>query len=272
MANGLFEGYGQVVPYLFVSAIVLYAIAGIVATINYKKERANDASPPPPPPPPPVQNNQQFVEVKPEQHVYIGSDFIRQLRENAGPAEPPKLHSPPPKPEPNIKFLGMRSIKVSLVANVPLQLCSFDEQADAEIECVVACFRNEPIFGKTIKPSRGVRASLRLFHASGAEIGVGLSRAFWLGQVVDVVDLVPGGDTECVILLLRDRGNVSIPAKTRRTTGAYTNIGEGFEELAEPPHSIEVSLLGADDQLLLAPLSLELGPPGDVLVYRVKQS
>jgi hypothetical protein len=179
-----------------------------------------------------------------------------------------------PKSEPNVKFLGIRLIRVEFVANVARDLSSFHESSvherarDADIESVVACFRNEGLFGRTVKPIRSVKANLKLFDANHAEIGTGLSRAFWLGRIYDVVDLVPGEDSQCVILLVRDRGKMTVPAKTRETDAGYAIIGERFVELTELPHSIEVSLFGPDDQLLLAPLSLELDPTGSVLSYR----
>jgi hypothetical protein len=165
----------------------------------------------------------------------------------------------PPKPEPNIKFLGVRPIKVSFSANVPLQLCSFHEQADGKLDCVVAYFRNEAIYGKTVKPIYEARAHLKLFDASGAEIGNGISRAFWLGHTHDTVDLVPNGESGCVMLLLRDGGKISIPAKTRHTTSSgYDTVGESYQDLSEPPFRIEISLLGAEHQPLSPSLQVEL--------------
>jgi hypothetical protein len=165
----------------------------------------------------------------------------------------------PPKPEPNIKFLGVRPVKVSFAANVPLQLCSFHEQADGKIDCVVACFRNEAIYGKTVKPIYDARAHLKLFDASGAEIGNGIARSFWLGRTHDTIDLVPNGESGCVMLLLRDDGKISIPAKTRHTSSnGYDTIGESYQDLREPPFRIEICLLGTEHQPLSAPLQVEL--------------
>jgi hypothetical protein len=220
----------------------------------------------PSPQTPPSQQNTQTV----KQEVNFGDEFLKQLKEHAKPIQFPKLESPP-KPELNIKFLGIRSIKVDFVNNVPLQLCSFHERTDGKIGSVVACFRNEAIFGKTIKPIYDARAQLKLFDNTGAEIGHGLSRAAWLEHATDLVDLIPGGDVQCVIFLLQDAGTLTVPSKGRKSSGGGDIVSDKFLNLAQPPVAIELSLLDSDNQLVMPPMLSELTGEGGTISYRIKR-
>jgi hypothetical protein len=177
-----------------------------------------------------------------------------------------------PNPKPNLKFLGISSPMVDWVFDVPRWLTSFHPKEDGEFECVVACFRNEVIYGKPPVRIRNARAHLKCFDIEGSEIGGGVSHAFWLGRKTAVVDLVPGTTKECVVLLVRDRDKFSVPAKTQGAHRGHPITREKFLwDKSEPPALIELNLLGPDNQFLLPPLSLELDRTANHLTYRPKQ-
>jgi hypothetical protein len=135
----------------------------------------------------------------------------------------------------------------------------------------MACFCNEAVFGKKIKPIYGARGQLKVFDSAGAEIGHGLSRAAWLGHSGDLVDLIPGGDAQCMILLLQDEGTLTVPSKARRSTGGGDIVSDRFLHPERPPAAIEISLLDSDDQLVIRPVLSELTGEEDAISYLIKE-
>lgn len=88
---------------------------------------------------------------------------------------PPAATQAPNKREqnyPNIICLGARTVNISVDGNGAM---SFHEtREETSLVGVVACFRNDPIFGKTVKSVYNAKAHLKLIDSCGAEIGIGL--------------------------------------------------------------------------------------------------
>ncbi len=259
-AHGAFSGRVPLTPYLYGygAALLLLVIAVVMAVQAAKQEKI---------PPAPLGGQTIKQEANPQQHVYIGKEFLPQPREDRKP-EPISLPEPP---RPNIKCLPIRRTLVTMIHNVPTHVCSFREHADGELVSILACFRNEAIFEKHIKPIHRARAHLKLFDNAGAEIGHGVSRAAWLGHADDLVNLIPGEEAQCVILLLQDDGKLTVPSKRRASSGQYDTISDRFMDVEQPPSAIEISLLDSDDQLVIPPVLAELAGEGNELLYKIKQ-
>lgn len=244
--------YEWAVPYL-IGVILLCFVCGVVSlvTTGRQEEKRNNAPPPPPP----------AVSVHLEN---IGNPVHDQSsRQNAAVAQPPK----PEPSQPNVKFLGIRSVRLDFIHHHTLQVCSYHEDSEGKLKGTVARFRNEAIFGTTVKALHDVRAQLKLFDETGIELGHS-ARAAWLGHKSFIVDLIPGGDTQCVILLIQDEANgFTISSKE---ISIYNNaIREHFREMVNPPHEIEISLLDARDQLIIQPLRAKLSISGMDISYKV---
>jgi hypothetical protein len=169
----------------------------------------------------------------------------------APPAETEKI-------EPNIRFLGAR---VAYLDCDSYQGVSFNVRSAAStpnLGGVIACFRNEAIYGKTIKPVYRARAHLRFFDSSGVEIGTGVSRACWLGHKGDLVDLVPGEAAVCLLVLLRNDRTTAVPWKQRERSWMGDHLIDEYFEFTDVPHVAEVSLLDGNSQLVLPPILLDL--------------
>jgi hypothetical protein len=163
----------------------------------------------------------------------------------------------PEKIETNIKFLGPKTINVSYDE---YEGDSFNETSSSNSQAtgIVACFRNEAVYGKTVKPLHYVTAHLKLTDATGSEIGTGLSRACWLGHKGDMVDLVPGGASGCVIVLITNNKSIAVPWKERKPDWMGDSLIDQALELNDLPSKVEISLLDDGNQLLLAPIVLQI--------------
>jgi hypothetical protein len=162
----------------------------------------------------------------------------------------------PEKTGPNIKFLGARTINVSYDG---YEGNSFHESRSASnFIGIVACFRNEAVLGVTITAVHNARVHLKFVDAAGLEIGTGLSRACWLGHKADMVNLEPGGASGCVIVLLMNNGRIGVPWKERKPDWMGEIQVDRSLELVNLPSKIEVSLLDDYNQLVFAPIDLQI--------------
>lgn len=157
----------------------------------------------------------------------------------------------------NIKFLGAKTINVSYDG---YQGDSFNEtsSSNSQVTAIVACFRNEPVYGQTITSLYNVKAHLKFVAADGSEIGAGLSRACWLGEKGDMVDLGPGGTSGCVIVLIKNNGTIAVPWKKRKKDWMGDTLIDQVFELTDLPSKIEISLLDNNSQLLIRPIVLQI--------------
>jgi hypothetical protein len=162
-------------------------------------------------------------------------------------------------PRHNIVFLGARPVNLTFGG---YQGASFYETAaKTHIMGIVVCFRNDAVYGETINPIHNARAHLKFFNHEGIEIGTGYSRSFWLGEKADLFDLVPGGESGCVIAIIASAQKITVPLKHRTPTSWGESLRDEFIDLEHLPHIAEVSLLDANNQLLLEPIRMELSSP-----------
>lgn len=126
----------------------------------------------------------------------------------AGQATPAAAPVPAPRREMthNVVFLGART--VGLQEDGYEGLSFHESTANTHLTGIVACFRNQPIYGRTIGSVYSARVHLRFMDSGGAEIGTGLSRACWLGHKGDMIDLPPGGESGCTLVLLANNGSL----------------------------------------------------------------
>ena len=122
------------------------------------------------------------------------------------------------------------------------------------------------IFGTTVKALHDVRAQLKLFDQTGVEVGH-TARAAWLAHKSFIVDLIPGGDIQCVILLIQDEVN-GFTTPSKEVSIYYNAARGGFREITNPPYEIEISLLDARDQLVIQPLRAKLSISGTDILYK----
>ena len=159
----------------------------------------------------------------------------------------------------NVVFLGARVVNFIFGG---YQGASFHETSEkTDTVGIVACFRNEAVYGKKIESVRSARAQLKFFDAQGTEIGTGFSRAFWLGEKIDLVDFDPGGPGRCVIAIVSSPDKTTIPYKRRIPTGWGDTLKDEFLDLEKFPHTVEISILDASNQLALLPIRIELSSP-----------
>jgi hypothetical protein len=180
---------------------------------------------------------------------------------NAPPVQPstpiPDTSYRPPKP--NITFLGARTIKLGSTNSNGV---SFFQNESGAVLGVIACFRNQAKYGEQIKPIYDARSHLRFVDTEGNEIGLGVSRAFWLERTVDLVDLEPGGESACVLCLLKASTGPVVPWWRRQTVelGGET-LEDMYDELTKFPNGIEVPILDSNNQLVMRPIMLDITLP-----------
>jgi hypothetical protein len=163
----------------------------------------------------------------------------------------------PEKIGPNIKFLSVKTVNVSYDE---YQGVSYNEtsSANSQVIGIVACFRNEAVYSNTITSAYNVKAHLKFIDADGSEVGAGVSRACWLGEKGDTFDLEPGGASGCVIVLLTRNGSIGVPWKERKKDSMGDSLIDQALELNTLPSKVEISLLDDNNQLLLAPIGLDI--------------
>ncbi len=156
----------------------------------------------------------------------------------------------------NVVFLGAKPVNLSFDG---YQGASFHERTEkTDVVGIVACFRNEAVYGETIKPVRSARAHLKFFDSEGSEVGTGFSRALWLEEKLDLFDLIPGGGSGCVVVILASDQKITVPSKHRANTSWGEAIKDEFDDLEKLPRVCELSLLDSNNQLVLEPIRLEL--------------
>jgi hypothetical protein len=86
-----------------------------------------------------------------------------------------------------------------------------------------------------------------------------------------LTDLIAGGDSKCVVLIIEADGKFSIASKIRETSGHGDRINDKFTDLDQLPNVIVVRLLDGDDQLLIPPVYLRLTGDGTLTSYGIVQ-
>lgn len=165
----------------------------------------------------------------------------------------PSLHA-----RPNLVFVGTRTTRIGFDA-LGWRESFFESQKDADPPGLVACFRNDPFPETPGIGADGVRAQMIYRDKDGRELGI-VPRACWLQDCFDMVDF-PVGASHCVILaILRPGGRLVAPWRRRATSpgshGGQVITTEAYQ-FDERVRSIEMRIMGASNQLLLPPLTVE---------------
>jgi hypothetical protein len=156
-----------------------------------------------------------------------------------------------PKRKPNVHYKSVRTSYIGVSEDSLGEFIIREIDHDTGTSAVVACYRNDPIAG--VRTASDVSAHLTLRDAKGEEIGTGLSKACWLNNPSDTVELEPGITQHVVLLVLDNKGGgLSIPWK--RWIGPGSRIDSGFIEPARVVEMIDVEILDSNGEPLL-PLS-----------------
>ena len=105
---------------------------------------------------------------------------------------------PPPKPQPNIKFVESRPVEVHAGGGEFYE----SPQGLGDHRVVVACFRNDGIVGQEVDQPH-VRGQIIFRDSEGREIA-DVAKGVWLQEYKDAV-YFPVGAKQCLILLLLTR-------------------------------------------------------------------
>lgn len=165
-------------------------------------------------------------------------------------AQPTHLHAPIPGPKnlPNIQLVRAKSVWVEPDGNQ-----FFEKSGKTEFQAFVACFRNEPIFGRTdIVDANFVSASGLYFDSQKREINEGVAGLCWLNNGRGHVNLEVGKATQNAILLIFDsrKNHFFIPFLEQRPSGwgpvATLDVCEVKQDIA----SMALRLIGSKGTLL----------------------
>jgi hypothetical protein len=186
-ANGAFNERVPLTPYLYGygAALILLMIAGIVAMQAAKQEKSL-------PPPSIHQTNEQTVkqEVNPQQNVYIGQEFLHQLKES------PK--SKVSQRKPNLSMCAHQYPRVKRDADGIWREC-WDNEANPI--AFLLSFRNDPYPDNTGEPALAVRAHVWWEYNNGIP-GTDLSPACWIDEECGAVD-IPVGVSKRLLIATR---------------------------------------------------------------------
>jgi hypothetical protein len=136
---------------------------------------------------------------------------------------------------------------------------------------LIACFRNDAVYGEDVASVHGVRAHLKLFDRNGKEIGTGFSGAQWLGHPDDTFDLIPNGRGGSVIVCRGGKTTKPLVMwKAHDTAGRLRDrsleLNEGY------PSRAEITLMDSNHKSLLRPVVLEITETGAGASVSVKSN
>ena len=171
-----------------------------------------------------------------------------------------------PKAKPRIEVLGPEAIPVGWTHNAVTHVNTFHEDPEGNQTGVILYFRNLAIYGEEIGSVRGAKARLHVYR-DAQEIGKGFG-ASWLGTSGFAVDLISGGDTKGIPLLLKNERDEYSTPWTKISTAVYPpSIYSRFELYDEPPTGFTVILLDSNDQTIIPVITIQL-EDADKLLYR----
>jgi hypothetical protein len=163
-------------------------------------------------------------------------------------------------PEPNLIFLSTRTIHVRYAEPELYSLGVFSESSMSgnDPAAVVACFRNEPRDDSRVAEAAHVRAQILCRNSHGNEIGMGASRACWLEEEHDFVDIAVG-ESRCVMLSVFYGGKVILLTRKRARKGGYDEVSKPVVvELSEVPTELELRLIAdLTGETLVSPIVFE---------------
>ncbi len=177
----------------------------------------------------------------------------------APPPPPPPVTPPvPEEPKSNIIFLG------PMVRIAELRMSGYEGLAFYEIaeesadKGLVACFRNEAVYGKPGKEAIGVRAHLRFFDKNRQEIGVGVSGALWIGTKGDTINLGVD-DSGCVLIMHISREYAAVVRWKERKSVDIASYAIHERDMPAPQMAETVQVrLTAGREPLLPPVTIDL--------------
>ena len=178
------------------------------------------------------------------------------------PASPFPRYEKPEEKIANVKFLRAKDVNLRFD---PYEGLSFHEtDGPRNLIGLVACFRNDAIYGQVVSPAKYLRAHLRFMDASGQEIGTGISGACWLAYKGDLMTL-KADESACVLIVTKSKEEFFIPWKQRKLVSLGSeSIFDRDEKFTEPPNAVEVRLVDANSKLALEPVLLDISLENNV--------
>jgi hypothetical protein len=163
------------------------------------------------------------------------------------PAPPPRRAEELPS-VPDIIFLRTRTITIDFSDGIP-----YEKQAGEGAMAVIACLRNDPVYGKNLAEPKHIAGGIVFRDANGEEIGNGVQRGCWLDTHHDMVDFELN-KSHCIILVMAVGNKLAAPFKKREKT-AYGEVTmlDGFD-LSHNLSTIELRLISSRGVYLVPPL------------------
>lgn len=156
----------------------------------------------------------------------------------------------------NIEFLRAKDVNLRFDSYQGLSFHETDEERN--LPGLVACFRNDGIYGSKIRTARYLRAHLRFMDADGQEIGTGISGACWLGHKGDLMTLKTD-ESAYVLIVIRSKEQFYVPWKQRKLVALGSeSIFDRDCEFAALPNSVEIRLVDGDDMHVIEPIRLRI--------------
>jgi uncharacterized membrane protein len=173
-----------------------------------------------------------------------------------------------PKRKPNLRYRSVRTCPINITQDFPGAAGEFvviEIDHDVGAWGIVACYRNTPATG--VLMASDVSAHLTLRDAEGQEIGTGVSKACWLNNPTDTIDLEPGIPHD-VVLLVTDKKNVSIPwKKWNLSTG---QLDSDIYSVPRPVATVEVEIIDSRGEPLLPKSAFAISEKAGVLEAEIK--
>ncbi len=182
----------------------------------------------------------------------------------ATPAPPlPTVQSTIPRRKPNVHFKSVRTCHLGIGDDAAGEFILREIDHDTGASGIVACYRNDPITG--VRTASDVGAHLTLRDAEGREIGTGVSKACWLNNPNDTIDL-ESGIPQHVVLLVTDKEAVTVPWKHWKSPV----LDSGFYTVPKPVASIEVEIIDSWGEPLLPKLTFSVSMQAGLLTAELK--
>jgi hypothetical protein len=163
-----------------------------------------------------------------------------------------------PKATHNVQLIRPKSVYVEHGIS---SLGFYERQYKTNHKAFVACFRNEPIFGRSdIVDANSVMATAHYFDTDEQEILEGIAGLCWLGDTHDYINFEVGKKTHNVVLAIMDLRDESfvVPFIKRAKSRMGSNLLEDRCLFRKEIAHITLWLMGRENQPLLPAIYFDL--------------
>lgn len=166
-----------------------------------------------------------------------------------------KKHPQPQKP--NLICIGTKIAHIDFIQSKAVGEVFIESDNKMVPRGIIACFRNERSGSHGVADAKSVRARVNFRDVRGREVGNEIASACWLEHHPDSISFALG-EHQCVLLGMIEMGRtLRVPWKRRHRVLMGIAFSTEWETIFEPT-SIEVRLVGGDNELLADPLLLDI--------------